>query len=1451
LAEQTIDRLQIEINAKANSSVDSVNKLAESIQRLKSSVGGGVDKLSGIAASLNKLDSAVSGLKGKAGTISSIVNSFSKLNDVDTSKITGKIDALKTSVNSLGSMSSEVKTLVNSLGSIANSGGGGISENAVKTAATIAKSQATIDKSTLVSEKAKSGLAEIVAKNNQIAESAKFAAEAEQSLNDAVARATVKTEAKAPMFDGALRAPVKLTGGSNTWELEAQKSLSATIDAVPISSSKAASSVSEIGSAAKNSASSVNEIKKSSDSANESVSKFGGSARNAFRLQNFYGAYFILRRVENVLGGFITNINSYIENMNLFDVAMGTAAQSGEKLANSLQNVLGIDSGEAMKYMGLFQQIDTSFGVTNKDAVTMSENLTQLGYDLASFYNISTATSFEKLESGITGQTKALRQLGIDTSQARLQQELYNLGINKKITDLNQADKAELRYIAIMKQTKNAQGDMARTIQTPANALRVLQAQFTIAGRAIGSIFIPALEMILPVAIAVVKVVGEMASSFASLIGFELPKIDYSSLNNIATEADDAATGVGAIGDNAEKSKKQMDNLIGGFDELNVINKDSDSASTEAGVGTGGGSVLGNIKLPDYNMLLGGVNSQIDGITSKVRTLMNEFKDSAAVKALSNIFSFLWNDAIKPFGTWIIENPNKFADFLLAIGVAMVTYSLVTNLMKIGAAISGEGGVLKGLQSLFPILSNPWALAIAAVAGALVLVGAAIYENWQQNKADDLAKRFGTLELSMEEVESIAKRLTTTKFTVQVDTYIDAKSKLDEIQSSIESAINEIDKMNWKVSIGLKLTPDEIDSYKNEINNFISEAKQYVSQKQYTVQLALNAILTPGSATLTSLTAFTSKYYGNAQMELDKLGTQLSNEVNKAFADGILTEGEAIKISDIQAKMSKLLQKISDAEFSAKLTSLTLDLGAGAITPDSFKTMQSQVQKDLKTQMDKAGGVKVEALTVPELKYKEDGNKAEYDKAVQAIQTDFNKQKATLTLQGLDVSLDALNQKFKVEVDKSKSVFSYSLRDAIKDGAIEGMSNPSEMYEQPMEKWMGDFSVAYNTKIRNLDISSATRSNIKDLVAQLQPTKADLEEIAASSKAAGISVPANVAKGLADLNQLEAITKNQDSINYMIGKKLSTDPDFVNLLATAKGAGEDLNKNVAKGLTDNLQLVKDSASGTIISIKDSVTGKVTEITPTLKGNLSALGIDMSNSFVAGVNGKIPDATTSGENLAKGLFLGANGQIVKDKPNWLELSRNPVNWFNEANEIHSPSKVFESSGENLIQGLWNGVQTMWTKFTGWWENLQIKVPHLVFGWDSLDKYDNFAANAAKKLGMTSIPTVNVKWYAQGGIFNSPQLIGVGERGPEAVVPLSENAAWIQGVSAQISQNIQNNSDASNDENEETKISLLVEQNNLLRALLEKDTTVNLDGEKVSQNTNKHNSNRGYNLGMQPS
>ncbi len=357
-------------------------------------------------------------------------------------------------------------------------------------------------------------------------------------------------------------------------------------------------------------------------------------------------AYMGMRRIAGVIASWITDSNSYIENMNLFNVSMGQYAEEAQRYAEQVGEVMGINPGEWMRNQGVFMTITDGFGVASDRAYTMSKNLTQLTYDLASFYNISTSDAFQKLESGISGELEPLRRLGYDLSVARLQQEAYNLGIDKSVMSMTQAEKAELRYYAIMTQVTNAQGDMARTLEAPANQLRILQAQVEQATRALGNLFLPILKAILPYAIALAKAIRMVAEIIAGFFGVSIPEFDTGAdaIGGIASGADEAADGLG----DASKKAKALKNALLGIDELNVITPPDDSAGGGAGVGgIGGGGGLG-FELPTYDFIADAVNEQVDKIMAK----------------------------IQPFLDWVRENISEILAGVVAIGAAFLAWKI-------------------------------------------------------------------------------------------------------------------------------------------------------------------------------------------------------------------------------------------------------------------------------------------------------------------------------------------------------------------------------------------------------------------------------------------------------------------------------------------------------------------------------------------------------------------------------------------------------------------------------------------------------------------------------------------------------------------------------------------------------------------------------------------------------
>ena len=402
----------------------------------------------------------------------------------------------------------------------------------------------------------------------------------------------------------------------------------------------------------------------------------------------------------------INQSTKYVEDMNLFEASMGDATQAATEFGQKCQDLLGIDFGELARNQGVFETLITGMGETKEHADVMSQQLTQLGYDIASFFNISTEDAMLKIQSGIAGELEPLRRIGWDLSDARMQLEATNLGISTSTQNMTQAEKVALRYYMIMNQVTIVHGDMARTIASPANQLRVLRMQLQLAARTVGNLFIPSLNAILPVAIAVVKAITMVAQAIASLFGIDATfEVDYSGLDTsgIASGADDASDAIDDVGDSASDAAgkvKELKNTVMGFDELNKLNDDSDSGSNGgSGSGAGGAGGVGGFDVPldTYDFF--------DGLTDK----MNEAASELAEKMV---------DALK-----------TIAPIAAGVGAAFLAWKLAPKLLGDVAKLKTLMTALKeakGLQQIGSVLAsalgiaNPLALGIAASIGIIV-----------------------------------------------------------------------------------------------------------------------------------------------------------------------------------------------------------------------------------------------------------------------------------------------------------------------------------------------------------------------------------------------------------------------------------------------------------------------------------------------------------------------------------------------------------------------------------------------------------------------------------------------------------------------------------------------------------------------------------------------------------
>lgn len=351
---------------------------------------------------------------------------------------------------------------------------------------------------------------------------------------------------------------------------------------------------------------------------------------------------YAIKKVVNMFSGFVTESTQYTENLNLFRVTFGELSDEAENFANNFADALGLDVSQVMRNMGFFNQISTGFGLASDEAYKMSETLTQISYDISSFFNLPIDDAISKVQSGLAGELEPLRRIGYALDQATLQQLAYNLGIEKSVRNMTQAEKAQLRTVAIYEQSKNVMGDLAETIESPANQLRILQQQFVLLSRSIGNIIVPILNKVIPYINGFVQGLTTVFNQIALIFGFELGQ-----------GARDSANSISEVSSAIEETEDALKKTLLPFDKfLSLSQTETEDTSSSF-----------TLEIPTYDALAGldEINKKIEEISTAIKKIFLNFDDDGSIKGFKQEWIDLFN---------IIKN------------VGMIVYSTTMPIIK-------------------------------------------------------------------------------------------------------------------------------------------------------------------------------------------------------------------------------------------------------------------------------------------------------------------------------------------------------------------------------------------------------------------------------------------------------------------------------------------------------------------------------------------------------------------------------------------------------------------------------------------------------------------------------------------------------------------------------------------------------------------------------------------------
>lgn len=771
----------------------------------------------------------------------------------------------------------------------------------------------------------------------------------------------------------------------------------------------------------------------------------------------------------------------------------------------------------------------------------------------------------------------------------------------------------------------------------------------------------------------------------------------------------------------------------------------------------------------------------------------------------------------------------KFAAFAAAAGPALkITGKFTTGLggivSKAGSVVSALSGVTAatgevagvaegavttlgtgsaGLTGVLGTLASPVGVAVGA-ATAVAAIGVAVEVAHQKAVKNNLAEHFGTVKLSAEEAKEVAEELCSTDWSANLEVYTNAKDELDSVEEQLKNTVADINKTQFKIKTGIELSDEDKEQYKQELENFVQQEQDYLSNNYLTCTLAINSLYGNDSALGKNMTSFVDSVYAGMQDELTGLGDKMMETVMDAFADGTLTDEEIQKIiQNFEQQISDVTAELEKAKADLKMEEMSRDYEISDLpTADSYKNLAKGIDKTIDEAKEKLKEQKFEVDVYARMQFNRDGDKKAYDE--RTLQTELaEKTRIAETIEkGFNDELDKLEEAYPEIAGKNGKKFVDELYKGI-ESELDKFNSGTEGFDDFQYHMSSLVSSGYS-KLSNTD-----KDAISEMIGNLQKQKKELEDIQQFFIKNKEQVPDEIA------DTLQRVTDMLDRANLFSGMAADVDANY-NLLADEIANSEGLQKSIQNMYASGYQL-EDSLAQAIkdkypeiyeatIGIFDTMVSGEQQNSEAVKANFAALGLSVSDSLINALAQKEPETQqavfSTLSAIDKGLGSNRDGlmnlfaNLGWDLPQSFidnlalqdgEMQKTVINNLMYASTlpekerqaildkigvnaedikttfcdtVKTGTRDAEDAGKQLGEATAKGAESTARNSGKNW---------LSAFWDTIKNAGGSIFNR-KGIGSTILPAITP--FADGGVVTEPTFAVMGENSdPEAIIPLS--------------------------------------------------------------------------------
>lgn len=658
----------------------------------------------------------------------------------------------------------------------------------------------------------------------------------------------------------------------------------------------------------------------------------------------------------------------------------------------------------------------------------------------------------------------------------------------------------------------------------------------------------------------------------------------FSSLSK-AEKASEAASlagqtgmsGLLAIVNSSEKDFKKLTEAIndstGAAEEMANIKIDNLAGDT-----TLFESAAEGLGIEIYEQMNGGLREVMQLITSEVGEITEYIRENPFIKeftddvqeSIPTLIRNLKNagesiaEFSEPFidiAEWMFEHPEVVESTLAGIATTIVTFKVASKLQSVAT----------GFGSLATVLTNPFAVAILAVGAAIGgAAGLATYikKCETEMKNQNLAEHFGDISLSLDELKDVANRILNDGSITRLNTALEEFDKVDEIADGIEDTVKELDKFNWKVSVGLKLTKSEKQAYKDDITSYIEETQSMVQQQRYAISLSVQ-LLTDDDNEGKEIRNSVDSFFAGKEGELESLGKKLQKTVNKAFDDGLLTVDEEKKIQEIQKQMATISEGIAESDFNASLEVISGEYSGGNLTPETAENLQKELQEQADAAKESYKEALQDNIASADAMLREGSiNQSQYDSYVDEYWENYREKVGEAQLKVQEFLLNTIMNQYGDEVTDASGRFNEIMNDY--------MSRESMWENEAGLAWDGFISQFTSGGM----MDSATSDAITELLTLLEPTETQLKALKQNYEAAGKEVPQSFLDGLHQATLLKAYSGDEESIWQLIEEAIANNEDYTALIEQVQENGGYIPEEIRKAIASKSGELETAAKET-------------------------------------------------------------------------------------------------------------------------------------------------------------------------------------------------------------------------------------------------------------------------------